>query len=413
MSAVILRGDARHLPLPDASVDLICTSPPYWNLRDYRDGGESLAGQIGSEPTWQEYIANLLDCTREWVRVLKPSGSIFVVIGDKYSGFTGPNWGNGRSLDGPRQPSRVPRGGPVRAPQLHGVPNKSLFGLPWRYALACVDELGLILRAENIWQKLNGLPESVGDRTRRSHEQIFHFTRCPRYFSALDEIRQPHQPQSIARSMRNRFAPDLSQFGVGSPNTLSPADSCNPLGKLPGSVWEIPSAPLTPPPHLGVEHSAAYPPALVRRIILGWSPPGVCTECGEGRRPVSGRELTVNRKGRQSQRESCTTINGGTEHQTLGWERIVTITGYACACPSPEAPTHPAVVADPFGGSGTTALVADVLARIGVTIDRSADYCRLAQWRTADPAERARALGVPKPPPVPQGQMDLFGEVTG
>ena len=91
-----------------------------------------------------------------------------------------------------------------------------------------------------------------------------------------------------------------------------------------------------------------------------------------------------------------------------------TITGYACACPDATAPTHPATVLDPFGGTGTTALVASVLGRTGVSIDRSADYCRLARWRTTDPAECARAMQVPKPPPVADGQEALFGlEVTG
>ena len=85
MSAVILRADARALPLPDASVDLIVTSPPYYGLRDYRDGDASLAGQIGSEATPAAYVAALLDCTREWMRVLKPSGSLFVNLGDKYA----------------------------------------------------------------------------------------------------------------------------------------------------------------------------------------------------------------------------------------------------------------------------------------------------------------------------------------
>jgi hypothetical protein len=67
----------------------------------------------------------------------------------------------------------------------------------------------------------------------------------------------------------------------------------------------------------------------------------------------------------------------------------------------------------PFGGTGTTALVADVLGRCGITFDRSADYCRLARWRTTDPAERAKAMQVPKPPPVPVGQQDLFGGEVG
>ena len=73
MSVVLLRGDARELPLPDASVDLIVCSPPYYGQRDYLDGGESLAGQIGAEDTPQDYVATLLACTREWARVLKPA----------------------------------------------------------------------------------------------------------------------------------------------------------------------------------------------------------------------------------------------------------------------------------------------------------------------------------------------------
>jgi hypothetical protein len=85
-----------------------------------------------------------------------------------------------------------------------------------------------------------------------------------------------------------------------------------------------------------------------------------------------------------------------------------TITGYACACPQPDAPTRPARVVDPFGGTGTTALVASVLGRDGFSFDLSADYCRLAAWRTTDPGERARAMQVPKPPPVVDGQEALF-----
>ena len=85
MTAVIVRADARALPLPDESVDLIVTSPPYYGLRDYRDCDGSLAGQIGSEATPAEYIAALVECTREWVRVLKPSGSMFINLGDKYA----------------------------------------------------------------------------------------------------------------------------------------------------------------------------------------------------------------------------------------------------------------------------------------------------------------------------------------
>ena len=84
------------------------------------------------------------------------------------------------------------------------------------------------------------------------------------------------------------------------------------------------------------------------------------------------------------------------------------ITGYACACSDTTAPTTPAVVLDPFGGTGTTALVAKALGRTGITVDMSADYCRLASWRTNDPGQRAAARQVEKPDPVPADQLDLF-----
>ncbi len=410
MSVVILRGDAARLPLPDGSVDLIVTSPPYFSLRSYTDGGEVYAGQLGSEATPREYVAALLDCTREWSRALKPGGSIFVNLGDKYSTYTGANWGNGRSLDGHRGQRKVPDGGPVNAPKVYGIPYKSLMLLPQRYAIGCVDDLGLILRAEIIWDKPTAMPESVTDRVKRSHEQVFHFAKQGRYFAATDEIRQP-----LAAPRRKGGA---TAFGARDASHARAATGAyegqNPLGALPGSVWEIPSVPLVVPPELGVNHFAAYPPELVRRIILGWSPSGICTECGEGRRPVTEDGRTRASDWALRQRGGRGWHGDGPESKrTLGvraGERSRDITGYVCACPEPDAPTRPAVVADPCGGTGTTALVADMLGRTGVTVDKSADYCRIAAWRTADPGERARALGVPKPAPVPEGQGSLFDE---
>jgi DNA modification methylase len=154
-TARVLRGNALALPLPDESVDLIVTSPPYWSLRQYTDGGAAYHGQIGGEDTPGEFIDNLVAATAEMVRVLKPTGSAFVNLGDKYDA------------------------------------RKSLMDLPHRYAIRTVDELGLIKRAEICWAKPNGLPESVTDRVRRSHEMFFHFVKQPRYYSAVDEIREP------------------------------------------------------------------------------------------------------------------------------------------------------------------------------------------------------------------------------
>lgn len=353
MTALVLRGDARALPLRAESVDLVVTSPPYWALRAYQDGGRAYDGQIGAEPTPAEYVAALLDVVRECVRVLKPTGSLFVNLGDKYAGSpSGPAGSRSPVFDGrvrsANWTSRAPRAA-------SGVPNKSLIGLPWRLALACVDDLGLILRRDIIWHKINGLPESVTDRCRSSHEYLFHLVKQPRYFAAVDEIREPHvrqpRPNELLRlpgggMPGQRNIPGRADYGQSG----SKPAAFNPGGRLPGSVWDLPSEPFTPPAispldgqHLP-EHYAAFPTALVRRIILGWSP-----ACG--------------------------------------------------------------VVADPFGGTGTTALVASALGRTGLSVDASHDYARLARWRTSDRAQRAKVLGLAKPRTPLPGEVDLFADI--
>jgi hypothetical protein len=160
-------------------------------------------------------------------------------------------------------------------------------------------------------------------------------------------------------------------------------------------------------------HFAAYPPELVRRIVLGWSPREVCTACGEGRRPVSEVEYDVRaQRSETSQQFAAEAAAHGRSgfQRDVRWmgSRSTTITGYACACPDTTAPSTPGVCLDPFGGTGTTALVASCYGRTGISVDLSADYCRLATWRTTDPGERARVLGVAKPPPLPEGQLGLF-----
>lgn len=344
MSITIVRGDARDLPLPDDSADLIVTSPPYFGLRSYTDGGQHYDQQLGAEATSTDFVDALIACTREMVRVLKPSGSIWVNLGDKYG------------------------------------PNKSLRGLPWRYALRCTDDLGLILRAEVIWSKPNGLPESVRDRVRRSHEQWFHFTLQPRYYSAVDEIREPHK-RHWSPGNNGGHSHRIAQAGVNAESNLD-LSSPHPLGKLPGSVWTIATEPLRVPPELGVDHFAAFPSEWPRRLILGWSPREVCTVCGEGRRPVVNRTRTQTRKGidaiRGANDGSVIAMSGGSGFGQRA-ETTSVITGYACACPDTTATATPGVVLDPFGGTGTTAHVADALGRHGISVDLSADYCRLAE----------------------------------
>jgi DNA modification methylase len=467
VTAVILRGDAAQLLLPDACADLIVTSPPYFALRSYSDNGEHYEGQIGSEETPTDYVSSLLDCTREWMRVLKPEGSIFVNLGDKYSNGS-------RNYYAPGTKHLGETVGKVRRPE-DGFPPKTLLGLPWCYALACIDDLGLILRAEIIWEKPNGLPESVKDRVRRSHEQVFHFVKQPRYFTAVDEIRED-AVTADRKGSRTSYPPGSASGSVDANGKHHHREGSaglplHPLGKLPGSVWDIPSAPLKVPDWVGVDHFAAYPPELCRRIILGWSPKEICIACGEGRKPVTKTEYIPQgdhnpKMGREKygriEQGHGDVLMGRFKPQEMPHGRAnaqATIIGYSCACtpytdhpgdPSSRAyhgsssrrnadviaggkyesdlggqprtgrwreyyldgwdapPTRPGVVLDPFGGTGTTAMTASVLGRIGISVDRSADYCRLARWRVNDPAQRAKVLRQPAPKRVPDDQPALF-----
>ena len=168
----IIRGNALALPLADDSVDLVVTSPPYFGLRSYQDGGEHYSGQIGDEPTPAEFVDALIAATAEMMRVVKPSGSIWVNLGDKYSTGSSADRNNGfNERSGNSAGKRVQERSNPGSRQLSGWRPKTLLGLPWRYAIGCIDDLDLILRAEVIWSKPNGLPESVTDRVRRSHEQ--------------------------------------------------------------------------------------------------------------------------------------------------------------------------------------------------------------------------------------------------
>lgn len=309
-----LQCDAAHIPLADESVDLIVTSPPYFALRDYQEDGQSLKGQLGNEPTPAEFLDALWRCTEEWMRVLKPRGSIFVNLGDKWAGS---GCGAGQ-LHGP-----VRRGsGDTR----YGFRPKSLMNLPARYAIGCTDQLGLIQREEIVWSKPSALPESVRDRCRRSHELIYHFTKNGDYYSAVDRIRATQLTRG-SKQGGGKGGWSRAPAGIARPGMAE--RDLNPKGKLPSSVWDVPvswpdilaalqpeeaarladafdlpedvweiaAAPLNVPRYAAedtldgesfeFDHFAAYPPGLVQKVILGWSPKDVCSKCGQGRFPVT------------------------------------------------------------------------------------------------------------------------------
>lgn len=140
--ALILKGDAREIPLPDATVDLVVTSPPYWKKRDY-----GIAGQIGQESTADAYVEAILGCLREWRRVLRPTGSVFLNIGDTYH-------------------------------------RRSLANVPARVELAAADD-GWLVRNRIVWTKERGMPEPARNRLANRHEYIIHITVGGTYYYDL------------------------------------------------------------------------------------------------------------------------------------------------------------------------------------------------------------------------------------
>jgi hypothetical protein len=413
----VIRGDARRIPLADESVDLIIESGPYWGLRSYRDGGSHYDGQMGSEPHPQLWLENYWAHMKENWRVLKPTGSCWINLGDKRAGSGGHNNWHTAPIEGGKRRLREraaeqnsgplcrTRNAPDRYEQAAFGRPKSKMLLPHRFAIGCEDGLadpdgiGWIVRQDQVIAKLNGLPESVTDRTRDSHEMFFHMVKQERYFSATDEIRERYTEGTAERYATGYGVGSYegAQIGKGYTNGGGGPSAVNPLGKLPGSVWSVASEPFIVPPDIKArydlpDHFAAFVGGteLVRRIMLGWSPHAICLTCGEGRRPVVERSpmevrASARRLAAQTNGEASRTAVGGT--MTKAHE--ATILGYSCACGvDPDEPSRPAVVLDPFVGSGTTLLVANALGRTGIGLDLSADYTRLAAWRASQRSEK-------------------------
>ena len=162
----------------DCCIDCVITSPPYWGLRDYKT-----EGQLGLEPTFQEYINKLMAIFDQIKRVLKKEGTCWVILGDTYNGNTKGN--HNRSNHGSHekwnlQPSR-PNNNDLIKPISKDIEEKSLLMIPQRFAIAMLDH-GWILRNDIIWYKPNCMPSSATDRFTVDYEHIFFFTKSQNYY---------------------------------------------------------------------------------------------------------------------------------------------------------------------------------------------------------------------------------------
>ena len=335
--------------LPDNHFHTIVTSPPYWGLRSYKGD----PGMIGMEPTWEDHVQNLLAVFRECRRVLRDDGTFWLNYGDAFA-----------------------------TKGIYLKP-KNLMLMPARLAIALQDD-GWILRSEVIWHKPNPMPESVIDRPTSSHEKMYLFSKQPRYFYDHVAVRTP-----VART----FVPNkgiiegtAKYTKIGKFTKTSMRKSSGALGGTANlrNVWSVATH-----AYRGA-HFATYPPKLIIPCIkAGTSEKGCCTTCGAPWVRATESKFVVTHKRKISDHDlnaDETDDNGisrgisGSKHDDFSDIRT---TGWATDCDC-NTGVVPCQVLDPFGGSGTTALVANQLRRDAVIIEISPEYADIAYQRISD-----------------------------
>ncbi|MFD6883667.1 DNA-methyltransferase [Rhodococcus sp. NPDC060084] len=315
----VLVGDAldRLRTLPSESVDMVLTSPPYFRLRDY-----GAHGQLGLEPHVDDWVTALAAVSREIRRVLVPTGTVWLNVGDTYATHTD-----------------------------QGAPAKSLTLAPERLVLALQAE-GWIVRNKIIWAKTNPMPTSVRDRLSCTYEVIYVLARAPRYFFDLDAIRVPHRSQpthrkpAVTRRPREAWRGPNGDDASGLAKMKAAGRVGHPLGKNPGDVWQLATS------SFRSDHHATYPVSLAARAIQAGCPEARCVRCH-----IPWRRRTI---------------------RALGGTATRAALGPDCGC---NAGREPGLVLDPFIGSGSTAVAAKQLQRDWLGIELSGEFAALAEAR--------------------------------
>lgn len=267
----ILIGDCRESlrSLPEKSVHTCVTSPPYFGLRDY--GHE---GQIGLEPTPDEFVTQLVSVFQEVKRVLRDDGTLWLNLGDSYASYRDgkatPDTSRGNS-----EGTLVPKGSATNrmASTFAGtsIKHKDLIGIPWRVAFALQAD-GWYLRQDIIWHKPNPMPESVTDRCTKAHEYIFLLSKSPKYFFDSEAMKEPVQSN---KGNGKSFRGGGSYTGENSFNNHQQKER-ETHGNAPNesglrnrrSVWTVATKPFKG------AHFATYPPDLIEPCILAGCPIG-------------------------------------------------------------------------------------------------------------------------------------------
>lgn len=420
--------------LPDASVDCVVTSPPYFGLRDYGTGqweggnpdcdhmekvggtGASTLGaasggndmsdeareqsitrsyvayrnqcgkcgarrvdrQLGLEATPAEFVQRMVELFREVRRVLADHGTVWLNLGDSYAANRSYQVTDNKHTDvGNNMGATVPQ----------GLKSKDLIGIPWRVAFALQDD-GWYLRSDIVWWKPNPMPESVEDRPTKSHEYVFLLTKKPKYYYDRIAVLEPHESvrwggryHKDNPTEKYRNVDDKKIAGGSKTRSDRPEwDHYPEGGRNMRTVWRIPTQ-----PYPGA-HFATFPEELPRKCILAGCPERVCRVCGKPSERITERvEIPYDLHNKKTTTLVGDAVNdmrmhnvGGQRYQNWLEENPPETVGWT-SCGHDD--WRPGVVLDPFAGSGTTLLVARNHQRHSVGIELNTDYCQLAAGR--------------------------------
>jgi DNA modification methylase len=337
---VLIRGDARYVPLRDACIDCVVTSPPYFGLRDY-----GYNEQIGLERTPELYVQTLVAVFDDIRRVLKPQGTLWLNIGDSYAASG--RGGGGGSFQNNAMGREISEKNGFRMPA-PGYKMKDIIGVPWKLAFALRDA-GWYLRSDIIWSKPNPMPESVTDRPTKAHEYLFLLAKSERYYYDADAIAEPVSAAMLTEMEQGYDGLGLKDYeaaGVQNPSSVKARIIANARRKADAA-------------NNGRNQQATNPESERRGQVGTFN-----------NNPRLRPNLTRNRR-------SVWTVNtmpySGAHFATMP-EKLVEPCILA-GCPIGG------LVLDPFVGSGTVVAVAQRLGRRGVGVDLS--YQDLARERTA------------------------------
>jgi DNA modification methylase len=416
---MLIRADARHLPLVDGCVQMVVTSPPYFGLRDYGTGnwnggspdcdharlGTRVSGastlradgrehvgpyegertltvgypylevcgkcgakrvdrQLGLEASPQEYVESIVGVFAELWRVLRADGTAWLNLGDTYCNSD--KWGGGGANTGKH--TREPDGEPAswkavrrRWSAVEGLKPKDLIGIPWRVALA-LQSAGWYLRSDIVWSKPNPMPESITDRPTKSHEYIFLLSKSERYRYDADAIKEPYAESTlreIAEGYKGEAIKDYDAAGVQNPSDTKRRIIANARKKNEASGDRR------------------------RANVNDW-------DKRDNDRVIAQNNLRANARAAGDTRADYNFQNGIGRNKRTVWHVPTQPYPDSHFATFPEALIEPCILAgsrpgdlvlDPFIGSGTTGAVCDRLMRRWVGTDLS--YQHLAKKRTA------------------------------